>query len=168
MQQYTEQDFGMLVKISETSKLPTINLEPLINFYTPLIVEDPNTQIELVREIRMRGFRRTSRNLDILAKLATNPHGYKKEVKSLLKEYEKSAYIGYRYTFDLREKTVHAIHTAVANMEQIFDKNHFSNPIVFIMSLIIAGFIYNYIPEEINYMRPVDYYDVVRFSLCLY
>ena len=104
MKQYTEQDFGVLVKTAEISKLPTINLEPLIDFYTPLIVENPNTQKELVKEIRNRGFKRSSKNQEIFAKLATDPYGYIKHIKSLMKEYEKSAYIGYRYTYDLSEK----------------------------------------------------------------
>lgn len=33
------------------------------------------------------------------------------------------------------------------------------------MSAIITGYIYNDMPEEIDYMRPVDYYDIVRFYL---
>lgn len=165
MKQYTEQDFGVLVKTAEISKLPTINLEPLIDFYTPLIVENPNTQIELVKEIRNRGFKRSSKNQEIFAELATDPYGYIKHIKSLMKEYEKSAYIGYRYMYGLSEKTVHAIHTAIASLERIFDKNDFSNPMIFVMSAIITGYIYNYMPEEIDYMRPVDYYDIVRFYL---
>lgn len=165
VKQYTEQDFGMLVKTVEMSKLPTISLEPLIDFYSPSIVENPNTQIELVKEIRNRGFRRSSRNREILAKLAADPYGYIKHIKLLLKEYEKSVYIGYRYVFDLSEKTVYAIHTAIASLEQIFDRNDFSNPMIFVMSAIITGYIYNYMPEEIHNMRPVDYYDIVRFYL---
>lgn len=35
------------------------------------------------------------------------------------------------------------------------------------MSAIITGYVYNYMPEELEHMRPVDYYDVVRFYLVL-
>lgn len=165
MKQYKEEDFGLLVKTEETSKLPTINLSPLIDFYTSLVVENPDTQIELVEEIRSRGFKRSSKNWEILSELATNPYGYIKHIKSLLKEYEKSAYIGYCYAYDLSEKTVHAIHTAIASLERIFERDDFSNPLIFVMSAIVTGYVYNYMPEEIDHMRPVDYYDIVRFYL---
>ena len=163
--QYTEQDFGVLVKTIENSNLSVINIEPLIDFYTPQIVENPNTQIELVKEVRNRGFRRSSKNWEILAELASNPYGYIKHIKSLMKDYEKSSYIGYRYVFDLSEKTIHAIHTAIASLERIFETNDFSNPLIFVMSAIITGYVYNYMAEEIDHMRPVDYYDIVRFYL---
>ena len=43
--------------------------------------------------------------------------------------------------------------------------NDFSNPMIFVMSAIITGYVYNYMPEQIDNMRPVDYYDIVRFYL---
>lgn len=165
LMQYQEQDFGMLIKIGKCSNLSTINLYPLANFYTSLVVENPNTQIELVKEIKSRGFKRTSKNLEVLSKLATNPYEYIRDIKSLLRDYEKSDYIGYRYTYNFSEKTIYALHTAIMSLEQIFEKNDFSNPQIFVMSAIITGYLYNYMPEEIDYMRPVDYYDIVRFYL---
>lgn len=163
--QYAERDFGVLIKVIEGSNLPSINIEPLIEFYTPQIVENPNTQIELVKEVRNRGFRRSSKNWEVLGELATDPYGYIKHIKSLMKEYEKSSYIGYRYMINLSEKTVYAIHTAIASLEKIFETNDFSNPLIFVMSAILTGYVYNYMAEEIDYMRPVDYYDIVRFYL---
>ena len=165
MKQYKDEDFGLLVKTPETTNLSTINLDPLIEFYNPTIVKNPNTQIELVEEIKHRGFKRSSKNWEILAELAENPYGYIKHIKNLLKDYEKSAYIGYKYVFDLSEKTLLAVHTSIACLENIFDMNDFSNLMIFVMSAIITGYVYNYMPEQIDNMRPVDYYDIVRFYL---
>lgn len=163
--QYGEEDFGLLVKAAETIDFQVIDLKPLFDFYNPIVVKNPDTQIELVKEVKSRGFKRSSRNWEILAELATDPYGCIKQIRRLMKEYEKSAYIGYRYAFDLSEKTIHAIHTAIASLEHIFSSNDFSNPQIFIMSAIVTGYVYNYMPEEIDHMRPVDYYDIVRFYL---
>lgn len=163
--QYGEEDFGLLIKTEETFKLSTLNLLPLVEFYSPALVENPEIQIALIKEIRCRGFRRSSKNWEILAELATDPYGYIKHIKNLMKEYEKSAYIGYRYAFNLSEKTIYAVHTALASLENIFDRSDFSNPMIFVISAIITGYVYNYMPEQIDDMRPVDYYDVVRFYL---
>ena len=163
--QYKEADFGMLIKTKKNVELSMPNLSPLIEFYSPTLVKNPETQIELVKEVRCRGFKRSSKNWEILAELATEPYGYIKRINELMKEYEKSTYIGYRYVFDLSEKTIYAIHTAIASLEYIFNKNDFSNPMVFVMSAIITGYVYNYMPEQIEHMRPVDYYDIVRFYL---
>mgnify|MGYP002260781612 CR=1 FL=1 len=163
--QYTVRDFGLLVKVRGYSGLPSINLEPLIEFFNPQIVENPNTQIELVKEIRNRGYRRCSKNWEILAELAADPYKYIKYIKSLMHDYEGNFYIGYRYMHDLSEKTICAVYTAIASLEMIFETNDFSNPLIFVMSAIITGYVYSYMAEEIDNMRPVDYYDIVRFYL---
>lgn len=156
---------GLLVKIIETSKVAAVDTQPLSYLYTPQLVENPDTQIELISDIKRRGYKRTSKNWEILAMLAAEPLEYIKTAKECMKDYEKSAYIGYRYAFYLSEKTIYAIHTSIASLEKIFEQNDFSNPTIFIMSAIITGYVYNGMAHEIDYMRPVDYYDVVRFYL---
>lgn len=163
--QYNEYDFGLLVKVVASSKLATINLSALSGFYSPVIIENPETQIELVKDVKCRGFKRSSRNWKILAELANNPQEYIKKVKKIMNGYEKSEHIGYRYAFDLSEKTIYSVHTAIACLESIFTRNDFSNPALFVMSAIITGYVYNYMPEQIARMRPIDYYDIVRFFL---
>ena len=163
--QYNERDFGLLIKVEDSNKLQVIDLSPVLEFYSPIVVENPETQIELVREICGRGYKRSSKNWEILAELATDPYKYIKNIKKKVKEYEKSNYIGYRYTFGLSEKTISAIHTAICSLEKTFETNDFSNPVAFVTSAIISGYVYNYMAEEIDQMRPIDYYDIVRFFL---
>ena len=44
-------------------------------------------------------------------------------------------------------------------------KEKYRYSIVFVISAIITGYIYHCMPEQIDNMRPVDYYDIVRFYL---
>lgn len=165
IKQYTEQDFGMLIKTADSSKLQIIDVESLKNFYNPCLIENPNSQMELVKEVKKRGFNRASKSLKILGKLASDPYEYIRDIKLIMNDYEKSIHIGYRYMFDLSEKTIYAIHTAIASLERIFEKDDFSNPMIFVTSAIITGYVYNHIATQIDNMRPVDYYDIIRFYL---
>lgn len=162
-QQYNAEDFGMLIRIKDVSSVPMINLEPLVAFYSPYVIQNPSTEIEQLAEVKRRGFKRCSKNREIFAELATRPYEYLHTIKEYMKDYEKSDYIGYKYSCELSEKTVYAIHTAIATLERIFDTNDFSNPQIVVMSAIITGYVYNYMAWEIDKMRPIDYYDVVRF-----
>lgn len=164
-QQYSAYDFGVLMKTRDSSETFEISLEPLEDFYSPIVIQNPSIEVEMVAKIRGRGFKRCSKNREIFAELAVHPHQYLKRVKSIIKEYEKTNYIGYKYIDGLSGKTIHAVYTSITALERIFQTNDFSNPQLFVTAAIVTGFVYNDMPWEIDTMRPVDYYDVVRFYL---
>lgn len=62
MKQYNQEDFGILIKNKEISKMQMIDLSALADFFSPMIVKNPDTQVELIKEVKSRGFKRSSKN----------------------------------------------------------------------------------------------------------
>lgn len=168
IQQYCGNDFGMLIKAKKlhdphNAQYFELQAKDMASFYSPVTVEDPVTEIKMVKEIRGRGFKRCSSNRKIFAAIANEPEAYLKTVKEKINCIQENSYAGYDYSNGFSEEVIYGIHTAIGCLEYITETGDFSNPQIFVTAAIITGYIYNDMPYELELMRPVDYYDVVRF-----
>lgn len=165
LRQYNLFSFGMLVKENLYKSSEILNMNPLIEFSSSVVVQDKNIDMDLVTEIHSRGFKRCAHNMNIFAELVKAPFEYLEKVKLQMGEYGKTAYIGYVLMQGLSEKTIQAVYAGIAYLEEVFVNDDFLNPTAFVTSAIITGYVYNGMVFELENMRPVDAYDVLRFSL---
>lgn len=166
--QYCIEAFGMLVRNNDFSGSTGIDISrnTLQQFYAPARVME--TDINTIKSIKRRGYRRCSCNKEILAYLATKPNEYLQEVKEIIKGYEEDIFIDYKLVMGLSDRVIQAVHAAITVLERNFEEKDFSNPKEFIIAAVITGYVYNEMPELIDdRMRPVDDYDVIRLYLML-
>ena len=159
--QYSPQSFGTLEKVSDCREL-ILNIEALFTFYSPLVITDATTDVSLATAIKTRGYKRCAANKVNFSALATSPEKYIEKVKDIITGYLRNTYIDYSYYYGyLSKRVVDAVFSAIS----ILEKGDFTNPREFITAAVVTGYVYNRLPELIEYMRPVDDYDVMRFYL---
>ncbi len=161
IKQYSPQLFGMLEKVGDYRELTISNIEALFTFYSPLDIIDATTDVSLTTAIKGRGYKRCAANKVNFSALATSPEKYIEQVKYIISGYLGNTYIDYTYLGYLSKRTVDAVFSAIS----ILKKGDFTNAREFITAAVITGYVYNRMPGGIEYMRPVDDYDVMRFYL---
>lgn len=170
IQQYCGNDFGMLIKAQKlhnpcNAQYFDLQAKDMAAFYSPVTIHNPGTELELVKEIKGRGFKRCSSNRKVFAAIANEPDKYLQTVKEKINCIQENSYAGYDYSNGFSESVIYGIHTAIGSLEYILNSGDFSNPQIFVTAAVITGYIYNDMPYELELMRPIDYYDVVRFYL---
>lgn len=158
--QYTEGDFGKLEKIPNFNKsITTYELESIATFYTPIIVQNENTDLTLVSSIKRRGYRRCAANKHNFAALVNHPKNYLKRVKKEISQRLPNTYIGYMFSDGIPNRVIESIYHAIA----IIESGNVTDIRAFMTAAVITGYVYNRMPCAIENMRPLDDYDIIRF-----
>ncbi len=162
IKQYTSQSFGVLKKLNDNRELIISNQEALFSFYSPLVISSA-TDVSLITDIKERGFKRCAANKVNFSVLATSPKEYIERVKHIIAGYLRNTYINYAYLRHINKRTIDAVFSAIS----ILEKGDINNAREFITAAVVTGYVYNHMPLDIEHMRPVDDYDVMRFYLML-
>ena len=158
--QYSYCDFGRLEKVFEISDMTVTNgIESISAFFSPVVVSDIESDLELISDIQSYGYKRCAWNKNNLAALANDPEGYIQEVKEKIAGYLTDTYIGYSLSRRLHNSTVEAVYNSIA----ILEKGDFSDVRAFMTAAVITGYVYNCRSFDLAIMRPLNDYDIIRF-----
>ncbi|QOX63905.1 hypothetical protein FRZ06_11465 [Anoxybacterium hadale] len=162
LKQYSSYSFGKLEKAEENKNLTVKpNFESISTHYSPAMVEDEGSELELVSTIKRRGYKRCSANSYNFAVLANDMDSYLERVQRVISGYLKDTYIGYILSGRISKRTVDAIYNSII----ILEGKDFSDVRAFITAAVITGYVFNGMPFLIDSMRPLDNYDIMRFWL---
>jgi predicted phosphohydrolase len=156
--QYNSSDFKKLIKLAETSDIATTNgFESIATFYTPALVPNNCMDTALILGIKKRGYRRCSANKFNLAALANDHESYISYVKKSMDKYK--PYIGYALSGGISYQMAKAINNSI----DILENGDTSDIRAFMTAAVITGYVFNGMPDDLMYMRPLDDYDIMRF-----
>lgn len=163
---YGVDDFGILFpKNILAGTITSCEKYGLMELYEEKIILNEKVSEKEVKEIKRRGYRRCSANADILDELANRPVEYIKQCKRVLKSYKKDTYIGYQLLNNVKQ--LDKIYQAIAYLEGSLCGVEKFDVKKFIISAIVSGYVYHDAIEWIDWMRPVDEYDIIRFYFVL-
>lgn len=109
--------------------------------------------------IKKRGYRRCSSNKHNFAFLANHPDRYLEKVKEVLSWYLEGVYIGYVLSGRISKQVIESIYHSIA----ILENGNISDVRPFMTAAVITGYVFNSMPSQLEYMRPLDDYDIIRF-----
>ena len=166
-QPYAMSDFGILEKRRIKNSGEVFNLKydlhHILPFYSPKIIRDAQKELEAVKEITGRGFKRAGHadNKRAIADLITDKRAYIDSIKKSLDSIERVEYIDYILTKSVSPKTVNAVNEAIDILENVDPVN--ARP--FMTAVVITSYVYSNMINHIEQMRPVDDYDIMRWFL---
>lgn len=159
----TDDWFGKLHFYSDGSELssPTNTLAKFQNFS---VVKDPKKEASLVKKIQRNGYRRAGNadNKRVISDYINNPSRYIKNVKRNIKNESKviNGYVDDRaYSINQNRK---AVEDSLKILEEGYEQ---SSPFEFFTALIVSGYAYSNMISFLDYMRPVNGYDVARYAM---
>lgn len=158
---YSSELFGRLERISGSSGIALAKESMISAFFSPITVTDTIRDIEVVTQIKTRGFKRCAANKKNFAALANDRSSYLKQVMEILNGCLEGNFCDYVLTERLSKYIVESAFASIAVLEE----NDFSDIRAFVTAAVITGYVYNNVPHMIENMRPLDDYDVIRFWL---
>lgn len=155
--------FGKLHFYLDGSELssPTYTLAKFQNFS---VVKDPQKEASLIKEIQRNGYRRAgnSENKRVISEYINTPSMYIKNVRRNIKK-ESKIVNGY---LDNKAYLINQNIKAVEDSLEILEKGYEqSNLFDFFTALIVTGYAYSNMISFLDYMRPVNSYDVARYAM---
>lgn len=152
--------FGSLHKLSSVTDLTLSKQAVFKKFYSSDIVYT-NDKYE-IKYIQERGYKRAAANINVIHQVANNLEKY---ISKIEKSYNQEKYeniIGYTYkkanTPKIRDVIESSIEILKHGMQDIRS---------FMTAVVVTGYVWNNMIDEIQYMRPLDDVDIIRLFLCL-
>lgn len=159
---YQESDFGQLTPFSEPNTSLTVSRLSLLNsFYNSDLVSSEDVDSQIISEIESRGYKRCAANKNNFAALINDREEYLFKVKQKMDSYLTDSYIGYFY----QNRLSHQIITAIQHSINIIEAGVISDVRSYMTAAVVTGYVYNYRFYELDNMRPLDDYDIIRFWL---
>ena len=162
VKQYTDSDFSELKPLFNfNSSITTYGFQNIKNFYNPTLISKYEPDLNEISLIKSRGYKRCAANKHNFAALAECATTYLEKVKDIMNGYMKNSYIGYTYS----ERVSYRVAEAVYHSIKIIEEGNISDVRSYMTAAVITGYVYNHMVNEIEDMRPLDDYDIIRFWL---
>lgn len=152
---------GILDKVSETKAVVNSNSQIVSSYYSLQLVKA--RQLETIKKIKSYGYKRCAANKRNFVELANNPKEYIKCVKETVQSILRYNYIGYTYKGFIKTSIIDAIKASI----EIIESGQSTDLREFMTAAIITGYVYNGQIMEIENMRKLNDYDIIRFYLML-
>lgn len=149
--------FKTLQRLSYETKLVSLN-NLMSLFYNSNIIKT-NDENE-IREIKERGYKRTSANKHVISAVVNDFESYISSVERILANEETRIYIGYICSFVVPFSTKKMIENAI----QIL-KEGIQDIRTYMTAIIVTGYVWNNMIYELDFMRPLDDFDIIRLYL---
>ncbi len=156
---YFQCSIGKLIKLSDSKELVDSKKYLMGKYYNSQQLSSTN-EVEIIN-VKKRGYIRSAANKNVFVELSANPKRFINKVESVLKGYLNNVYIGYTPYKGLTSDEI----TSIENSLFILKKSDFSDIREYMTAAVIAGYVWNGMPDGISYMRPLDDYDIIRFYL---
>jgi len=164
---YNANDYGTLErKISWTgddsydASLALCTIRP---YYSAKIIQNPREELEALKEIEQRGFKRTGHadNKKAIAAFLSDREAYFEYIKKGVDSVTLSEYIGYALCEHVSPRTIDAVLASI----EVLKHESIRDWRAFFTALVITGYAYNGMLGLVEEMRPVDDYDIMRWYL---